>query len=358
MRSSHWGKWAVCTAHAGPPNRSPKRTPPTQSRSALPGVSYVLDDVQRLLPALLHSPLPSLTDSACIAGLLDLLRTRGLWTASVRYGYVFGVLAGAEDITVALDRGQLWGASLLQRVARIFEAEWEALVVSETRVETGAAADSTQDATPPNACAGATVAAAATTTSTTTTTTAGLPPSTPSLDDAERGSAGASYVCSPITPRPPPLTHVGGGHEPPTPTVQSPFTPTTQSPIKRKGSSGLGAEEGDSFLRGKSTQEARAATQMLEALRARVLAQLEAQTDLCREIHELASSGKMITKLLEQLVDVATNAFFRNDLLMAGRMLLEGAVGSFGLVLSHSLDVRARAHESAWHRASCAAARD
>ena len=38
------------------------------------------------------------------------------------------------------------------------------------------------------------------------------------------------------------------------------------------------------------------------------------------------------------LVDVATNAFFHNDLLRAGLELMRGAEGSFGLVLSHSLD--------------------
>ena len=33
-----------------------------------------------------------LTLGRCIAGLLDLLRTKGLWLASARYGYLYGAL--------------------------------------------------------------------------------------------------------------------------------------------------------------------------------------------------------------------------------------------------------------------------
>lgn len=50
------------------------------------GITYALPDVQRLLAQLLGTPMPSDVDSACVAGLLDLLRTKGLWVASVRYG--------------------------------------------------------------------------------------------------------------------------------------------------------------------------------------------------------------------------------------------------------------------------------
>ena len=52
-----------------------------------------LDELQTLLPLLLHAKLPAAVDSACVAGLLDLLRTEGLWIASTRFGYVHGALA-------------------------------------------------------------------------------------------------------------------------------------------------------------------------------------------------------------------------------------------------------------------------
>ena len=54
------------------------------------------EDVQRVLPHLLGAKLPDVVDSACLAGLLDLHRTRGLWCASTRYGYVFGFLRDAR----------------------------------------------------------------------------------------------------------------------------------------------------------------------------------------------------------------------------------------------------------------------
>jgi len=54
------------------------------------------EDLQRVLPHLLGAPLPDVVDSACLAGLLDLHRTRGLWRASLRYGYVFGGLRDAR----------------------------------------------------------------------------------------------------------------------------------------------------------------------------------------------------------------------------------------------------------------------
>ena len=64
---------------------------------SLHGVTYPLEDVQALLAALLHAPMPASVDSACVAGLLDLLRTKGLWRASVRYGYAYGALAHLAD---------------------------------------------------------------------------------------------------------------------------------------------------------------------------------------------------------------------------------------------------------------------
>ena len=57
-------------------------------------MTYELGDVRDLLTAVLHCPPECTVDSLGVAGLLELLRTQGLWVASVRYGYVFGALAG------------------------------------------------------------------------------------------------------------------------------------------------------------------------------------------------------------------------------------------------------------------------
>ena len=42
---------------------------------------------------------PASVDSAGVAGLLDLLRAKGLWLASVRYGYLFGGLTDAGNLS-------------------------------------------------------------------------------------------------------------------------------------------------------------------------------------------------------------------------------------------------------------------
>ena len=42
-----------------------------------------------------------LTLGRCIAGLLDLLRTKGLWLASARYGYLYGALEPASPVYLA-----------------------------------------------------------------------------------------------------------------------------------------------------------------------------------------------------------------------------------------------------------------
>ena len=57
------------------------------------GVTYSLGELQELLPALLHTPpnpAAQRVDSLCIAGLLDFLRTKGMWLQSLRYGVVSG----------------------------------------------------------------------------------------------------------------------------------------------------------------------------------------------------------------------------------------------------------------------------
>ena len=94
--------------------------------------TYPLADVQALLTHLLGSPMPSEVDSACIAGLLDLLRTRGLWLASVRFGYVYGALATAGNLTSLLP--SLHGPKEFAQLASLFDREWCALLPAHKRV--------------------------------------------------------------------------------------------------------------------------------------------------------------------------------------------------------------------------------
>ena len=56
---------------------------------------YELSDLQRLLPALLHTKLPAGVDSMVVAGLMELLRTRGDWRSAARRAYAFDVLGHA-----------------------------------------------------------------------------------------------------------------------------------------------------------------------------------------------------------------------------------------------------------------------
>jgi hypothetical protein len=92
----------------------------------LHGVSYPLSDLQKLLPPMLHSPCAASVDSLVIAGLIDLLRTSGVWRLSVRYGYVFGGLAAAGNLMDKRD--QLWSATELAQVSAAFEATWSELL--------------------------------------------------------------------------------------------------------------------------------------------------------------------------------------------------------------------------------------
>jgi hypothetical protein len=92
------------------------------------GTVYPLDDVFTLLEIFLGCSRPAPVDSAGVAGLLDLLRTKGIWMASVRYGYVFGGLASAGNLMAQL--GQLWSAATLSSVTASFEKVWQGVVTS------------------------------------------------------------------------------------------------------------------------------------------------------------------------------------------------------------------------------------
>ena len=90
------------------------------------GQTYAVGELRTLLGRLLHRAAPSTVDSACLAGLLELLRTRGHWLASVRCGYAYGGLRLAGN-AAQLPEEQLWSRRTLEWVAALFEAEWCAL---------------------------------------------------------------------------------------------------------------------------------------------------------------------------------------------------------------------------------------
>lgn len=72
--------------------------------------------------------MPAGVDSMCVAGLLELLRTRGLWLASVRYGYVYGGMRGAGNIVTICEGAGLWSKAAMVKVAAEFERAWSAVV--------------------------------------------------------------------------------------------------------------------------------------------------------------------------------------------------------------------------------------
>ena len=97
---------------------------------AVNGVTYALSDVQALLARLLGRPMPSDVDSACVAGLLDLLRTKGIWVASVRYAYLYGALADSGSLCGCIS--DFASASQIARLAAVFQAKWADLVNDTT----------------------------------------------------------------------------------------------------------------------------------------------------------------------------------------------------------------------------------
>ena len=178
-------------------------------------------------------------ESGETAGLLDLLRTRGLWLASVRFGYLYGALArragaGASAPPVALHKrpAALLSDRALQGVAAVFECEWRALVSSD---EAGPVEE---------------------------------------LTALEEGPTHAEH----------------------------------------------------------------AALRLRLQLRACEALAAEAEACGLADCIRAGPCGGDIHGAIDALARVAVAAFFDNDLLEAARLLLEGAKGSFGIVLSHALD--------------------
>ena len=88
----------------------------------------------QILVALLYNGLPAQVDSMCIAGLLDLLRTKGVWFLSVRYGLIYGGLRTAGNLAALAKKGGLWPKAVMTQVADAFEKEWSALVATKNAI--------------------------------------------------------------------------------------------------------------------------------------------------------------------------------------------------------------------------------
>ncbi|KAK3270697.1 hypothetical protein CYMTET_20918 [Cymbomonas tetramitiformis] len=90
------------------------------------GTTIPLEKLQSWLPGVLDAPLPSPVDSCAIPGLLDILRTQGLWNRSVRFACIFGLGAenGIDDPLPSFEEITLMG--------QLFETTLESVLQTST----------------------------------------------------------------------------------------------------------------------------------------------------------------------------------------------------------------------------------
>lgn len=208
----------------------------------LHGTTYPLEDMQAILPAVLHAPMTAGVDSMCVAGLFDLLRCKGMWGAAVRFGHLFGALKHARG-NLAQQAAQFWSKPTHAAVTAVFEAAWAKTLKEATR-EPGA-----------------------------------------DLVASQR-KAMEAHVREALTAMP---------------AAALPLLGTTQLNCPS-----MGRQHGQ-------------ATQSMAGRPTAVL-------------------GAPREAAIGELARVASSGFFEMGLLEAGRLLMAQALGSFGLVLSHSLD--------------------
>ena len=248
-------------------------------------ISYPVNDLALILSAVLHKPPPAKVDSACVAGLLDLLRTRGLWRASVRYGYVFGGLKKAGNLMELLD-DSLWGNHHLNFVASLFEAEWTALLVTHNIAE--------------------------------------VPPSPPRAMPVH---------ADPVVPLTPLSTES---------VLPEVVLPPSAAPIPHDAvaieMAARPSEEGSSPCSPDVSAHGGAlrVRDLLMALEQRLVPLLVTHLEEGKWTLPVATSERQ--DAVRSLVVQAREAFINNNLLTAVRQLIAGAQGSFGLVCSSSLD--------------------
>ena len=94
----------------------------------LNGMTYDLHTVQKWLEVVTHSPMPSLVDSAAIAGMIDLLRTQGSFGLSIRYAISLGLSTSKIDKDAAIFPSQ----NDFEKAGHYFEAALTELLRSKS----------------------------------------------------------------------------------------------------------------------------------------------------------------------------------------------------------------------------------
>ena len=242
---------------------------------SLHGVGYPVPELQRLLAAVLHRPMPDAVDSACIAGLLDLLRAKGLWLASARYGYLYGALEPASPAQrlaappLHTRPAALLSVGQLRKLAATLEESFVAVMAAGAEAGGGG---------------------------------------------GERGGEGSEEAAALA------LGALEEGE------LCSELDSDDNSSASSGGGGGGGAAAEHSALRRRI--ERRACAMLLR----------EAEASGLAAAVRAGAPGKNVAEAVRGLVRCAVAAFFDNGLMETGRLLLEAAKGSFGLVLSHALD--------------------
>ena len=248
---------------------------------SLHGVGYPVPELQQLLAAVLHRPMPDAVDSACIAGLLDLLRAKGLWLASARFGYLYGALEPASPAQrlaappLHTRPAALLSVAQLRKLAATLEESF--VTVMAAGVEAGGGGGEGGGGGG-EAAAGLALAA---------------------LEEGE--------LCSEL-----------------------------DSDDNNNASSGIG-RGGDVGGGGGAAAEHAVLRRRIER-RACAMLLREAEASGLAAAVRAGAPGKNVAEAVRGLVRCAVAAFFDNGLMETGRLLLEAAKGSFGLVLSHALD--------------------
>ena len=95
------------------------------------GVTYPLDDIMKWIERATHSKCPSAVDSAGVAGMIDLVRTAGVWYHSIRYGFLFGPLRSSLEYEMP-SKKEL--EAVAQVAQKIFEEAAETLKGQEYNI--------------------------------------------------------------------------------------------------------------------------------------------------------------------------------------------------------------------------------
>ena len=275
---------------------------------------YALGELQTMLPHILRKPLPGLTDSCCLAGLFELLRTQGTWLPSVRYAMIYGALNLPIAGAFIRQPEHLWTARQQLDLGAFFEDVWRQVVADHEEAERrGAAASAARSKRvgdlPPGTC-GRSVRRLS---------VASVKP----VGSPSAHSPGSSFKKrlqqSSLSPR------QSFGWEQAEADVRRHQATVVAEEAAASSEGRLGSSLGDIMVR--------RVLERMDTLRTK----LDLATTATKACGHVLSQSE-VEALEKRFVEVCVSAFLTNDLMMAGRDLLKGAKGSFGVVLSHTLD--------------------